>query len=94
MCKSEESGALDLKLESTQQENRKKSKSILRYLGIEIFQDNQVFFDVIFTRPFGVVTSGYINDFGVFAAIETDNGFTPHEIGHVMEDLNVHSDTI
>ena len=79
--------ALDLKAHnSSSQENRKKVN--LFYLRIQIFQDNQIFFDIIISRPFGVVTSRYIDDFGVFAAIETDNGFTPHEIGHVMEDLN------
>ena len=60
----------------------------MSYLWIEVFQDNQVLFDIIITSPFGVVTSWDIHHFRVFATIQTDNGLTAHEIGHVMKDLN------
>ena len=59
----------------------------LAYLGIEIFQDNEILLHVIIARPPCVIASWNVYNLAIFAAIQAHNALTPHKVGHVMKHL-------
>ncbi len=59
-------------------------------LWVQVLQDDQVLFDVVVPLPSGVVTPGYVNHFGVLAAIQADNALASDKVGHMVENLEMY----